>query len=69
MTEYQYYFKRIGCQAAEASSSDCICWHDEGTGPYDNKRHDDDDEYKFLTWRVKPSNANATGLAPGKDDK
>lgn len=58
-TEYQYYYKRNECPAKEATDSNCICWHDEGTGPYDNTRHDD--EAQFLEWRAKPSNAKITG--------
>lgn len=49
--EYQYYFRRDECPAKNASDSDCICWHDEGTGIYDNARHDDP---PFLEWRPMP---------------
>lgn len=30
----QYYYKVDGCPAKNSDSPDCICWHDEGTGPY-----------------------------------
>ena len=29
----QYYFKNSNCKASSAHDPDCICWHDEGTGP------------------------------------
>ncbi len=29
----KYYFKDNACKAQFASEPDCICWHDEGTGP------------------------------------
>ena len=29
----QYYFKDNSCKAESAHDPDCICWHDEGTGP------------------------------------
>lgn len=29
----QYYFKNNSCKAESANDPDCICWHDEGTGP------------------------------------
>lgn len=29
----QYYYKVDGCKAFSASDPNCICWHDEGTGP------------------------------------
>lgn len=29
----QYYYKVEGCPAKNADQPNCICWHDEGTGP------------------------------------
>ncbi len=29
----QYYYPVNGCQAISAYDKDCICWHNEGTGP------------------------------------
>ena len=29
----QYYFKNNSCKAESSHDPDCICWHDEGTGP------------------------------------
>ena len=46
----QYYYKQNTCNAESARSPDCICWHDEGTGPCNN---DYIRNYK-LEWRIKP---------------
>ena len=43
----QYYYKVDRCQAAVAAAADCICWHDEGTGPLA-------DSAVAKTWRAKP---------------
>lgn len=53
--EFQYYYKQDGCKADSATDKDCICWHDEGTGPYEDERHDA--EVPLVDWRIKPSNA------------
>lgn len=29
----QYFYKVDACKAESSNSPDCICWHDEGTGP------------------------------------
>ena len=55
----QYYYKDNSCQAFTAQDADCICWHDEGTGPFPNERPDDPDTLK--EWRFKPANAEITG--------
>jgi len=52
--EFQYYYKQDGCQAKQASDSDCKCWHDEGSGPHSDQRHTDD--VPLVEWRIKPSN-------------
>ena len=52
--EFQYYYKRDGCKAKDAKDGDCICWHDEGTGPYKDERHSA--ETPLVNWRIKPSN-------------
>lgn len=54
---WSYYFKVMGCKAKTAQDGDCICWHTEGTGPFDMVRHDDADQ--FLEWRESPSSAPA----------
>ena len=45
----QYYYRNSTCKALTSNDPDCICWHDEGAGPYpkepDNLR---------LNWRAKP---------------
>lgn len=47
--KWQYYYRSIECTAADSSDPNCVCWHDEGRGPYNNASHDDEDT--FLTWR------------------
>ena len=29
----QYFYKVTDCPTLDSKSPDCICWHDEGTGP------------------------------------
>jgi len=31
--KYQYYHMNDYCKARKTGDPDCICWHDEGTGP------------------------------------
>jgi len=52
----QYYFKDDRCKAKDAYSPDCICWRDEGTGPFPLERPDDPETH--LTWRFKPPQPN-----------
>ena len=47
---YQYFYKNNDCQANTADDPNCICWHDEGTGPLHYKRHDDPDA-SVKNWR------------------
>lgn len=51
--EYQYYYRKPGCPAQDGFDADCICWHDEGGGPFENERHDD--EIQTVAWREKPN--------------
>lgn len=51
---WSYYFKVTQCKANTAQDADCICWHTEGTGPFDMVRHDDADQ--FLEWKESPNN-------------
>lgn len=44
----QYYYKVNGCPAAGANDGDCICWHDEGTGPHPRAGNE-------FAWRDKPA--------------
>lgn len=30
----QYYYKRNNCPAPDSRDPRCICWHNEGTGPF-----------------------------------
>jgi len=52
MSEHQYYYKVDSCKARNAFTDDCICWHDEETGPFKEALHDEFDT-TFL-WREKP---------------
>jgi hypothetical protein len=40
MLKHQYYYRNDACTAANAYSDDCICWYDEGTGPFPLARPD-----------------------------
>ena len=48
-TKNQYFYRMNECKALDANSPDCICWHDEGTGPCPDS--DPVDGYS-LRWRV-----------------
>ena len=50
----QYYWKDDRCEAFNAHKASCICWHDEGTGPYPDGKH----PQGKLTWRKKPAAAS-----------
>lgn len=63
MTVQQYYNKVAGCPARLATDPECICWHDEGSGPYKGPRNDN----ARMTWRDKP-NANQLAKSPGMAD-
>lgn len=45
----QYYYRVTGCNAREADAPDCICWHNEGTGPLVN------DPDLIRNWRPAPA--------------
>jgi hypothetical protein len=48
----QYYYQVNGCPAESPDSKDCVCWHDEGSGPYpDGYWYDSDNERRSLEWR------------------
>lgn len=49
---HQYYYRTSGCPAQSGYDSDCVCWHSEGDGPFENERHDD--ETKTVSWRTVP---------------
>lgn len=50
--QFQYYYKQDDCPAQYANAVNCKCWHDEGSGPYANERHDADTP--LVDWRIKP---------------
>ncbi len=53
--KYQYYYKNNDCKASEATDADCICWHDEGTGPFPDIRYSSRSWHNIPSfWRVKP---------------
>lgn len=43
----QYYFQKNECKADSAKDADCICWWDEGTGPFP-----DGTDVVTLEWRI-----------------
>lgn len=56
----QYYSKNNSCTAESSNSPDCICWHDEGTGPYFGAIYTDPKSGKLpntsiRSWRDKPN--------------
>lgn len=57
--KFQYYWKQDGCNASAAGDKDCICWHDEGTGPRKDERHDA--EVPLVEWRITPANVEVSG--------
>ena len=59
----QYYYRDNRCQAKTALDAGCICWHDEGTGPFPDERPDDPVTLK--EWRSKPHNVEVSGDVPG----
>lgn len=46
----QYYFKKSRCTADNAGDDDCICWHDQGSGPLAHLSEYD----SAVRWRRKP---------------
>ena len=48
----QYYYRVDECKADSPFGADCLCWHDEGTGPLPDVQHADQDQMKKV-WRVK----------------
>ena len=53
-THWQYYYGVNKCPARSSADRNCICWHDEGTGPMPGARHGNHNEIE-LRWREKPS--------------
>src|SRR5471032_846030 len=50
----QYYYIVPGCKASSTDAPDCICWHDEGTGPLHNNPVTTTEP---ISWRDKPQSA------------
>jgi hypothetical protein len=46
----QYYCRREDCTAPNSRDPNCVCWHDEGTGPYPTAATSAN-----LRWRDKPN--------------
>jgi hypothetical protein len=46
----QYYYRVNGCKARTSKDDSCICWHDEGTGPFKTERYNDPVPTK--EWRI-----------------
>lgn len=51
----QYYYRVNECNAVGPKSPDCICWHDEGTGPLADGT--------ATNWRDKPSSRSPAAPA------
>jgi len=45
---WQYYYRVDGCMAKESGDANCICWHDEGTGPFASEKRGE----SILEWRL-----------------
>ncbi len=53
--KYQYYYKNNDCKALHATDAECICWYDEGTGPFPDIRYSSRAWHDIPSfWRVKP---------------
>lgn len=63
-TLFQYYHKAFRCKGETASDPKCMCWHDEGTGPWKDATYADR-EFNKLEWRLKPVEAGV----PVSEDK
>lgn len=48
---WQYFHFDRACPSASAKNSNCICWHDEGTGPMENEKHS---VSSTVEWRESP---------------
>lgn len=49
--EQQYFYRVNECTAIDSKSDLCICWHDQGTGPFPDAKPDDETP---SNWRAKP---------------
>lgn len=58
----QYYYKDNACPAEHSRAETCICWHDEGKGPFPELKNGDAVPVAYgsavgLTWRARPADA------------
>lgn len=53
----QYFYRMTECKAGHATAPDCICWHDEGTGPLASGNG-------AKSWREKPVQRSSAENAP-----
>lgn len=51
---FQYYYEQTDCTAKSHSSLDCICWFDEGTGPFPNAKQAEGSHLPKLVWAEVP---------------
>ena len=52
--EWQYYYRTSRCPAIGPKSPDCVCWHNEGEGPFPEARHDTAHP-PIKNWRKSPT--------------
>lgn len=52
----QYFYRVAGCPAVDGKDPACICWHDEGTGPWAQAKLGDE-RLEWRTHGVQPSQA------------
>lgn len=62
LAAWQYYYKDNACPAEYSRSENCICWHNEGSGPFPKLKNGDDIPLAYggafgLTWRRVPAPA------------
>jgi hypothetical protein len=61
----QYYYKTNDCKALHATDAECICWHDEGTGPFPGHRIG----VHTCHWRDKPEANKMVSDTPRTDEQ
>ncbi len=53
----QYYYKVDGCKTINATDAGCICWHNEGTGPFKGERYNQSGAANAgRSWRLGQAN-------------
>nr|WP_315237709.1 hypothetical protein [uncultured Albidiferax sp.] len=55
----QYFYKQNDCSAYSSKDAECICWHDEGTGPL----AESPDEIRSWRTVTQPAEVQRVGLA------